>query len=54
MLGREIESRDAIKEQDEDKKCYRKQMKILDEHIGVYLYGEQSKDHHSGLDLMMK
>ena len=33
---------------------YRKQMKRLDEYTDVYLYEEQSKDHHSGLDLMTK
>ena len=33
---------------------YRKQTKRLGEHTDVYLYGEQSEDHHSGLDLMMK
>ena len=27
-------------------------MKRLGEHTDVYLYGEQSKDHHSGLDLI--
>ena len=36
------------------KNCYRKQTKILDEHTDVYLYGEQSKDHSSQLDLMTK
>ena len=54
MLGREIESRDAIKEQVEDDNSYRKQMKKLDEHTDVYLYGEQSEYHHSRLDLMTK
>ena len=29
-------------------------MKKLGEHTDVYLYGEQLKDQHSGLDLMMK
>ena len=33
---------------------YRKQMKRLDEHTDVYLYEEQSGDHHSRLDLMTK
>ena len=33
---------------------YRKQMKRLGEHTDAYLHGEQSKDHHYGLDLMMK
>ena len=33
---------------------YTKQMKILGEHTDVYFYEEQSKDHHSRLDLMMK
>ena len=28
-------------------------MKRLDEHTNVYLYEEQSEDHHFGLDLMM-
>ena len=27
---------------------------ILSEHTDVYLYGEQSEDHYSGLDLMTK
>ena len=36
------------------KNRYRKQTKRLGEHINVYLYGEQSKDHHSRLDLMTK
>ena len=54
MLGREIESRDAIKEQEEDENGYRKQTKRLGEHTIVYLYEEQSKDHHSELDLMTK
>ena len=36
------------------KNGYRKQMKRLGEHTDVYLYGEQSEDHHSGLDLMTK
>ena len=54
MLGREIESRDAIKEQEEDENGYRKQMKRLGEHTDVYLYGKQSEDHHYGLNLMMK
>ena len=33
---------------------YWKQTKRLGECFGVYLYGDQSEDHHSGLDLMMK
>ena len=33
---------------------YRKQTKRLGEHIDVYLYGEQSEDHHWRLDLMSK
>ena len=33
---------------------YKKQTKRLGEHTNVYLYGEQSEDHHSGLDLMTK
>ena len=33
---------------------YRKQRKRLGEHTNVYLYEEQSEDHHCGLDLMMK
>ena len=33
---------------------YRKQTKILGEHTNVYLYKEQSEDHHSGLDLITK
>ena len=36
------------------KNGYMKQTKRLSEHTSVYLYGEQSEDHHSGLDLMMK
>ena len=33
---------------------YWKQTKILGEYTDFYLYGEQSDDHHSGIDLMMK
>ena len=33
---------------------YRKQTKRLGEYTDVYLYGEQSKEHHAGLDLMTK
>ena len=29
-------------------------MKRLGENTDIYLYEEQSEDHHSGLDLMMK
>ena len=29
-------------------------MKRLGEHTDIYLYGGQSEDHHSGLDLMKK
>ena len=34
--------------------CYKKQTKRLGEHTDVYLYGERSEDHHSGLDLKTK
>ena len=33
---------------------YRKQTKRLSEHNDVYLYGEQSENHRSRLDLMTK
>ena len=33
---------------------YRKQTKRLGEHTDLYLYREQSEDHHSMLDLMTK
>ena len=36
------------------KNGYRKQTKRLGEHTDVYLYEEQSEDHHSRLDLMTK
>ena len=54
MLGREIESRDAIKEQEEDENGYRKQTKRLGEHTNAYPYGEQLKNHYSRLDLMIE
>ena len=38
----------------EMKNGFRKQMKILGEHTDVYLYKEQSEDHHSRLDMMTK
>ena len=33
---------------------YRKQTKRLGEHIDVYLYREQSEDHHFRFDMMTK
>ena len=36
------------------KNGYKKQTKRLGEHTVVYLYGEQSENHHSELDLMTK
>ena len=36
------------------KNGYRKRTKRLGEYTDVYLYEEQSEDHHSGLDLMTK
>ena len=54
MLGREIESRDAIKEQEEEEKWFRKKMKILGGHTDVYLCGEKLEDYHYELDMMTK
>ena len=54
MLGREIESRDAIKNMNMMTNGYKNKTRILDEHTNVYLYEEQYEDHHWRLDLMSK